>query len=621
MSYQIRQPTQSATGIDFSKQIANSIKLRGIHYANDWDIENVTGIFGGIEPEDIAAAKLAKITGLDGRIPRVNASDPNNPFIEPVELGATGPRGETGPTGPTGPDGAYGPTGATGPDGTPGPNGTGPTGATGPTGPDGAYGGAGPLGETGPRGQTGPDGIGATGAAGPVGPAGATGASPVPFSQAYGLIYNNAVATANSTGVFGADPGQTPTVSHILGFSHQDGVLTYTAAETTLFRVNAALSAYADGNVSDLTLTIVKNDVDTTVTGRQEFSTLRGDTRIFGILSLATDDTVSVRYTYDTANITANVTPLDVVNFALSLDTIGVFGTVTGPVGPAASLSLNPVPIGQGAGNVNQSANSIAIGTSAAENTQGVGSIAIGHTAGRYSQGENAIAIGTDAGRTNQTFDTIAIGRRAGMSNQLNNTIVLNASGIELNPLRATSTCISPVGAVEAGDASVGVLKWNPISKELKYDAGKTFIIDHPCKADCYLIHSTLEGPEKGVYYRGTGTFRGGERTSPVVLPDYTRAWSHFTVHITPLAGGADDDDDEPPSRMWGIKKNTTTGTRIWVGRDGDGGGRAGNVEMYDFAVYASRDGAVAAAYVSEVEKNRVVVGGDAPYLYIRSFK
>ncbi|MDD5092552.1 MAG: hypothetical protein PHQ23_16760 [Candidatus Wallbacteria bacterium] len=50
----------------------------------------------------------------------------------------------------------------------------------------------------------------------------------------------------------------------------------------------------------------------------------------------------------------------------------------------------------------------------------------------------------------------------------------------------------------------------------------KTFVIDHPLDHDKYLIHGTLEGPEAGVYYRGTARLENGN--AEISLPDYFEA-------------------------------------------------------------------------------------------------
>jgi|GEM_PF-3563688 len=47
----------------------------------------------------------------------------------------------------------------------------------------------------------------------------------------------------------------------------------------------------------------------------------------------------------------------------------------------------------------------------------------------------------------------------------------------------------------------------------------KDFAIDHPLKSGYQLVHSSLEGPEIGVYYRGTAQLLDGK--AKIILPDY----------------------------------------------------------------------------------------------------
>lgn len=47
----------------------------------------------------------------------------------------------------------------------------------------------------------------------------------------------------------------------------------------------------------------------------------------------------------------------------------------------------------------------------------------------------------------------------------------------------------------------------------------KNFEIDHPTKEGYRLVHSTLEGPEVGVFYRGTGYLVNG--SAQIILPEY----------------------------------------------------------------------------------------------------
>ena len=65
----------------------------------------------------------------------------------------------------------------------------------------------------------------------------------------------------------------------------------------------------------------------------------------------------------------------------------------------------------------------------------------------------------------------------------------------------------------------------------------KTFVIDHPTKPDNYLVHACLEGPEAGVYYRGTAEIH--DEFVEVELPDYASSVAKdFTVQATPVFNG-----------------------------------------------------------------------------------
>jgi hypothetical protein len=61
----------------------------------------------------------------------------------------------------------------------------------------------------------------------------------------------------------------------------------------------------------------------------------------------------------------------------------------------------------------------------------------------------------------------------------------------------------------------------------------KNFKIDHPTKPDYYLVHSSLEGPERGIYYRGKLL-----NTDIISLPEYWEALveeKNITVQLTPI--------------------------------------------------------------------------------------
>jgi hypothetical protein len=65
------------------------------------------------------------------------------------------------------------------------------------------------------------------------------------------------------------------------------------------------------------------------------------------------------------------------------------------------------------------------------------------------------------------------------------------------------------------------------------FQGDKTFIIDHPIDSDKYLVHACLEGPENGVYYRGTGKIENKVSTT-IQLPNYaTSLATNFTIHLS----------------------------------------------------------------------------------------
>jgi len=66
----------------------------------------------------------------------------------------------------------------------------------------------------------------------------------------------------------------------------------------------------------------------------------------------------------------------------------------------------------------------------------------------------------------------------------------------------------------------------------------KSFVIDHPINPSKYLVHGCLEGPESGVYYRGTSEITNNDSIT-IKLPDYVEKLARdFTVQITPIFDG-----------------------------------------------------------------------------------
>jgi hypothetical protein len=63
--------------------------------------------------------------------------------------------------------------------------------------------------------------------------------------------------------------------------------------------------------------------------------------------------------------------------------------------------------------------------------------------------------------------------------------------------------------------------------------ATKNFKINHPTLEDYYLVHSSLEGPERGIYIRGKL-----EKNNTIILPDYWKELTNnedITVQLTPI--------------------------------------------------------------------------------------
>jgi hypothetical protein len=86
---------------------------------------------------------------------------------------------------------------------------------------------------------------------------------------------------------------------------------------------------------------------------------------------------------------------------------------------------------------------------------------------------------------------------------------------------------------IDGGECVVnGVLRASAVLSA----TNKLFRINHPARAGYDLVHSCIEGPENGVYYRGTARLHDGRAT--VQLPPYFEALTRpeeRTVQLTPL--------------------------------------------------------------------------------------
>ena len=128
------------------------------------------------------------------------------------------------------------------------------------------------------------------------------------------------------------------------------------------------------------------------------------------------------------------------------------------------------------------------------------------------------------------------------------------------------------------------------------WDSTKTFVIDHPSDKNKYLIHACLEGPEVGVYYRGTAEVF--DKFIEIQLPEYVDILAtDFTVNVTHEFN--EEEDSEPKTYAATKIKNSKfkiygpKGKVSWLVL-----GKRGDINV-------------------EPLKSSVTVKGDGPYKYI----
>ena len=150
------------------------------------------------------------------------------------------------------------------------------------------------------------------------------------------------------------------------------------------------------------------------------------------------------------------------------------------------------------------------------------------------------------------------------------------------------------VNPIRSSVASNAVLVYSVGEKEITYNTTKNFIIDHPTDESKYLIHACLEGPEAGVYYRGTGEL-GTEGHVEVELPAYVSAFAtDFTVHITSVR--------VPGHAARLLEASEVVGGKFSV---------FGEAGPFNWVVYGRR-----AAVFVEPAKDEIIVMGEGPYKY-----
>ena len=115
---------------------------------------------------------------------------------------------------------------------------------------------------------------------------------------------------------------------------------------------------------------------------------------------------------------------------------------------------------------------------------------------------------------------------------------------------------VGPTGNVDVSQASVNSGNSGPVyyptagykpvfydtnSSALVYDTDttttqKTFVINHPSDDRRYLVHGCLEGPEVGIYHRGSSRTDEISLSVNICLPTYvTQIAGDFTTHLTAI--------------------------------------------------------------------------------------
>jgi hypothetical protein len=373
----------------------------------------------------------------------------------------------------------------------------------------------------------------------------------------------------------------------------------------------------------------------------------------------ATGSTGSSNFTYTDAGTNGGILSL---NGELDFSNNIVIGSLNnnsavavGYLAGSTEQGQNTVAIGKQAGLSYQGQYAVAIGQNAGNSYQGIYSVAIGQNAGNSNQRKNAIAIGQNAGQLTQQANAIAIGNRSGLFNQGSNSIAIGngagefqlengyiemlagPGGAQFSIAKSASLIVTAPGTFTINSASINLggpslTLGNSISIStftyngyyyISFDNGsgpgrfyvnpsvnKYFTIQHPLDPAKYLIHACLEGPEAGVYYRGTATIPADATELEITLPDYVDAFTtEFTVHITPI--------DEDPTAAFII----LTASRVKKGKFKvykkdlssflTGLARA-PAQVFDYLVFAKR-GEVNV----EPLKTSVNVKGFGPYTWI----
>jgi hypothetical protein len=157
-----------------------------------------------------------------------------------------------------------------------------------------------------------------------------------------------------------------------------------------------------------------------------------------------------------------------------------------------------------------------------------------------------------------------------------------------------TGPTITPVLITGVTGATGAVVKYNNVTSSWYFEQGKSFIINHPKDNDKYLVHTCLEGPEVGVYYRGKSEITN-DASVAINLPDYIPGWAYdFTVTVTGIYDGK--------LKLYNASEVDDTGSFTVYGENG----------KFSWVAIGKRGDVNAEPY-----KNEIVVKGDGPYRWI----
>jgi hypothetical protein len=187
--------------------------------------------------------------------------------------------------------------------------------------------------------------------------------------------------------------------------------------------------------------------------------------------------------------------------------------------------------------NIDTGINNVVLGDSAMYGKQGTtnsDNVVIGPSALYYASGAiNNVAVGSHALNATTTGDNnTAIGLYAGINNTTGdgNVFIGSSAGPSSTNTDDDKLYIHNANGTPliAGDFSAGTVT---IDGTLSATA-KSFNIPHPLYKDKRLVHGSLEGPEHGIYIRGTIEAIEG---CLIELPEYWSAMCEdYTVQLTP---------------------------------------------------------------------------------------